>query len=434
MTVRNANGSEPDWRAQDRKVSLRWTNDAGDGAGRQFKIRTRAEPANWSQISETGLPFTVGDLKIDGAERVTGYIALKADEAFRLEAEPSETLERRDGRATPVEGDYAWFRGADFTLQVKVAKRPGEVLAALTGYALPLEGVLDLHAQIDYNFLHSGARSARIRVPKEIATNFHFDGPQIAERNLAGDVWTIVFQRELTGGYAMKVSGQVAVARTDSVSKPGDGPEAASEEESRFEIAIPVIAPLDVVRTSGVWVIEANTETEVTFAAKGMNELDSLRAPGLADYQPRHRVIGVFTWLGPDYSLTLSGVRHAAASVLTSVVDRLDLDTVVSASGTERNQATFELRTAGAQYIDVQLPEESRLLSLSVNDEAIKPVGDRPDQVRVELPGTTTSDGALKVSVLYETRLRRLFGACAETGPIDSDFAQPVAAVSAGRI
>ena len=49
-----------------------------------------------------GLPFALGDMKIDGAERVTGYIALKADDAFRLEAESSETLERRDGRTTPV--------------------------------------------------------------------------------------------------------------------------------------------------------------------------------------------------------------------------------------------------------------------------------------------------------------------------------------------
>jgi len=403
MSVRNANDSEPDWHIQDRKLGLKWTTNDDGGAARQFKIRTRAEPSNWNQIGADGILFAPGDMKIDGAERVTGYIALKADDAFRLEAEPSETLERRDGRTTPVEGDYAWFRGADFTLRVKIAKRPGEVLAALTGYALPLEGVLDLHAQIDYHFLHSGTRLVRIRVPKAIAANFHFDGPQIAERNLADDIWTIVFQKELTGDYAMKITGQVAVEKTGSVPKPGDGADAGSEKESRFEIAVPVIAPLDVVRTSGVWVIEANTETEITFAAKGMNELDSLLAPRLSDYQPRHRVIGVFTCLGADYNLTLSGVRHAAATVLTSVVDRLDLDTVVSASGTERNQATFQLRTAGAQYLDVQLPEKSRLLSLSVNSEAVKPVGDRSDEVRVELPGTTNGNEALKVSVLYET-------------------------------
>ena len=73
-----------------------------------------------------------------------------------------------------------------------------------------------MHAQIDYTFLHSGARSVRIRVPKEIAANFHFEGPQIAERNLAGDTWTIVFQKELTGDYPLKVTAQVQTGSAQS--------------------------------------------------------------------------------------------------------------------------------------------------------------------------------------------------------------------------
>ncbi len=403
LRVRNADDSEPDWRIEEGKLRIRWSERAVGKAPLVFKIQTRSEPEKWTQLGTDGLTFALGDAKIDGAETVTGYIALKADEAFRLEAEPSETLERRDGRTSPVQGDYAWFRRQDFSLKVKVAKRPSEVLASLIGYALPLEGVLDLHAQFDFQFLRSGARSVRIQVPEKLAQNFHFDGPQIAERNLVGDTWTVVFQKELTGNYALKLSAQVPLEKVGGRPASGDGPGAAEEKESRFSIAVPVITPLDVVRTSGVWAVEANTETEITFAAKGMNELDSLLAPALADYQPRHRVIGVFAWLGQSYALALTGVRHAPAAVLSSVVDRLDLDTVVSTSGVERNQATFQLRTAGAQYLDVQLPEKSRLLSLTVDDELVKPVGERADQVRVQLPAKRDVARALAVSVLYET-------------------------------
>ena len=391
LAVRNADDSEPDWRMEGGKLRLRWSDLGGRNADRVFKIRTRIEPEKWTQIGADGLTFTLGDALIDGAEKVTGYIALQADDSFRLEAEASETLERRDGRTTPVRGDYAWFRRAEFALKVKVAKRPGEVLASLTGYALPLEGVLDLNAQMNFQFLYSGARSVRIRVPKALAANFHFDGPQIAERSLADDIWTITFQKELTGGYALKVTAQVPIAA------------AKDATESRFTVAVPLIAPLDVVRASGVWAVEANTETEITFDAKGMNELDSLLAARLPDYQPRHRVIGVFAWLGADYALALSGVRHAPAAVLTSVLDRLTLDTVVSTSGTERSQAVFQVRTAGAQYLDVRLPEKSRLLSLSVDDALVKPVGERADQVRVQLPARRDAASAVAVSVLYET-------------------------------
>ncbi|MES2571814.1 MAG: DUF4974 domain-containing protein, partial [Verrucomicrobiota bacterium] len=384
VSVRNADGSEPEWRMESGNVvRLRWSNDA---AGRTFQVVSRIEPKNWGDPE--GIEFALGDPVIEGAKKVTGYIALKADPAFRLEAQPSETLEARDGRTTPVRGDYAWFRRDEFSLAVRVSKRPGEMLATLTGYALPLEGVLDLHAQMAFTFLHSGVRSVRIRVPEPIASNFQFEGAQIAERNLAGNIWTIVFQKELTGDYALAIHVQAPIAK--------DGPDT-------FRINVPLIEPLDAKRTSGVWAVEANTETEISFTVKGMNELDSLLAPALPGYKPRHRVIGLVGYLGSEYALALAGVRHRPAATLTSVVDQLELDTVVSTSGSERNQAVFHLRSAGAQFLDVTLPPGSKLWSLSVNEEVIKPVGDQAGMVRVQLPARLDPGAIAKVMLFYET-------------------------------
>ena len=127
----------------------------------------------------------------------------KAD-IFRFKFGIAETPERCDGRSTPVHGEYAWFRREAFDLTIidltfKIARRPSEVLAALTGDALPLEGVLDLRVSMNYQFMGGGTRAVKLRVPKDIAQNFHFEGPQIAERSLADDVWTVTFQKELTG-------------------------------------------------------------------------------------------------------------------------------------------------------------------------------------------------------------------------------------------
>ena len=127
----------------------------------------------------------------------------KAD-IFRIKFGIAETPERCDGRSTPVHGEYAWFRREAFDLTIidltfKIARRPSEVLAALTGDALPLEGVLDLRVSMNYQFMGGGTRAVKLRVPKDIAQNFHFEGPQIAERSLADDVWTVTFQKELTG-------------------------------------------------------------------------------------------------------------------------------------------------------------------------------------------------------------------------------------------
>jgi hypothetical protein len=138
----------------------------------------------------------------------------KAD-IFRFKFGIVETPERCDGRSTPVHGEYAWFRREAFDLTIidltfKIERRPSEVLAVLTGDALPLEGVLDLRVSMNYQFMGGGTRAVKLRVPKNIAQNFHFEGPQIAERSLADDVWTVTFQKELTG--PPTACGKIAVS------------------------------------------------------------------------------------------------------------------------------------------------------------------------------------------------------------------------------
>ena len=400
--------SEPEWTQEAGRVLIKWSDESAKP--RVFRLRSRVEPEKWTQLPPEGISLALGDAKIADAAKVAGYIALIADPAFRLEAQPGETLERRDGRSTPVQGDYAWFRRDAFDLKVKIARRPAEVLAALTGYALPLEGVLDMHASMNYRFLGGGTRSVRIRVPKDLAQNFHFDGPQIAERVLAEDVWTVTFQKELTGAYALAITAQVPVAKqagdengAKNGNKNGNRNGNGGAKGYSFAVKVPVISPLDVVRASGLWAVEANTETEIRFDARGMNELDSLLAPQLADYAPRHRVIGVFGWLGADYALTLNGVRHAAAGMLTAVVDALELNTVISTSGLHRHEAVYRLRASGVAYLDVALPPGAQLLSVAIDGAAVKPVADRPGSVRLPLPAKRDANTGVVASLVYET-------------------------------
>jgi hypothetical protein len=391
--------SEPEWMRDGARIALKWSDEAAKS--RMFRVRSRIEPEKWTQLPAEGISLALGDAKIADSAKVTGYIALTADAAFRIEARAGETLERRDGRSTPVRGEYAWFRRDEFDLTIQIARRPSEVLAALTGYALPLEGLLDLHAVMNYQFAGGGTRAVRLRVPKDLAQNFHFEGPQIAERTLADDVWTVTFQKELTGAYALGITAQIPVEKMKGRSTAGDGSEAARGYS--FEVRVPVISPLDVVRASGLWAVEANTETEITFDARGMNELDSLLAPQLADYAPRHRVIGVFGWLGADYALMLHGVRHAPAGMLAAIVDALELNTVVSTSGTHRHEAIYRLRASGVEYFDVALPQGAALLSTVIDGAAVKPVADRPGNVRLQLPAKRDANTEVVASLVYET-------------------------------
>jgi hypothetical protein len=386
VSIRGQDGSEPDWKADGAKIKIRWSDGVGAGKTRVFKIKSRIEPPNWPETDA----FSLGDLKVVGAEKINGYIAVKADEMFRVETSATQGLERRDGRTTPVRGDFAWFRRDEFKLDLRLARRAPEVQAALLGYALPMDGALDVHGQLDFNILYSGVKKLRVKVPAESAEQFYFDGDQIAERNRDGETWTIVLQKEISGGYALKFHAVIPFKM----------------EQANFQVDVPSVEPLDVKQQTGTWAVEANTATEIDFKSSGMNELDPQRAPVLADYQPQHHVIGVFAYLGQQHSLKLEGVKHETAPILTAVADRLELDTVVSTSGAQRHQALFYIRTVGDQFLDVTLPPSSSLWSLTVDDEPLKPVAEKQNVVRVQLPGTLDRTRATRVQLLYETRSR----------------------------
>ncbi len=365
-------------------MKIRFGDGLGSGQQRVFKIVSRLEPPKWPETDEVA----VGDLKIDGAEKVNGYLALQPEQMFRLETTGVEGLEKRDPRTTPVKGDFAWFRRDAFQLRVKISQRAPEVQATLLGYALPVDGALDVNGQLGFNILYSGVNKLRIKVPADSAEQFYFDGDQIAERNRDGDTWTIVLQKEITGFYALKFHAVI----------PFD------ESQANFHVDVPDVQPLDVKQQAGTWAIEANTTTEISFKPTGMNELDPLHAPALPDYQPRHHVIGVYAYLGGQHSLKLDGVKHESAPILTAVADSLDLDTVVSTSGAERHSAVFNIRTVDDQFLDVALPEGSNIWSLVVDGQPEKPVAEKPDVVRVQLPATLDRTRDTAIQLVYETR------------------------------
>ncbi len=394
-----AGGEPADWRLEGGLLRLRWSDLLPAGQFRTFTIHTRLDPAGWNKIDATGLDAQVQDARIAGAVNLSGYLALRADESFRLEAEATDQMERRDARTVPGHGEYAWFRRDAFALKVHVSRRPADVLASVTGYALPREGVLDVHAQIAWNFQHSGVRSVRVRTPGAHAAQFHFDGAGIAERNLEGDVWTITFQKDQIGAYPMKVAVQTPISLTRN----------ESDDSARFAVDVPAFEPLDVQRMSAVWAVEANTETEIEVKAPGMNELDAMSAPALPGYAPQHRVIGVFGSLGADWHLALQGVRHSRARLATTVVDVMSLTSVFSSSGNVRTLASLQVRAAGAQFIEIALPPRAHLLSLTwaasptADRLAIKPVVGADGAVRAPLPAQTDPNARTMVDVLYET-------------------------------
>ncbi|NNE92831.1 MAG: hypothetical protein HKN23_14400 [Verrucomicrobiales bacterium] len=392
-------------RADGNTVRLSWKTGLSKNAGDTLTVTSRRDPEGWFALDESAMSLSFSSASIAGVEALSGYVAVQFDESFRVETVTAEGLDSRDGRTTPVTGTLAWFRLSDYNLELNVSRRATEIEAAHTAYALPLSSSLEIEGQFDLDIRYTPIGEIVIEFPPAVSEQVRFDSPLIAEKNVDADTgaWTLVFHDELIGGqtirYRMSLPFEVEEVAEDS-------------EQKRFEIALPVAKVPAAKRLRGDWVIEANTDTELNFEANGLDAVDSLRVPIIHGYRPRHRVIAAYRYRGDAWSLKLAGTRHAHEELVSTVIDWLRIDTVVSTDGQDRHQAAMSLRTTGEQFLEIGLPKDAVLWTLTVDGAAVKPVRAQPGTLRVQLPAHENS-GARPVSLklIYQTPGRKWRGA-----------------------
>ena len=405
LDVHCAGRSDFSWvRGEGNSIRFSWKAGLSAGAGDSLTITSRRDPEGWFALGDEPMELNFASATINGAEALSGYVAVQFDESFRVETATAEGLDPRDGRTTPIAGTLAWFRLSDFDLSLNASRRATEIEAVHTAYALPLASNLEIEGQIDLGIRYTPIGEIGITFPVDVASQVRFDSPLISEKNLNEETgeWTLNFHDELIGPqrfrYRMSLPFEVEEVGEDS-------------DQKRFEIGLPVVKVPSAKRLRGDWVLEANTDTELTFEATGLDAVDSLQVPAVSGYQPRHRVIAAYRYRGDSWSLKLAGTRHAHEDLVSTVIDSLRLDTVVSTDGDERHQAIMSLRTTGEQFLEIGLPKDSVLWTVKVDAETVKPIRAAPGTIRVQLPAHEDANArAIAVKIIYQTPGRKWTG------------------------
>ncbi|MDF1812515.1 MAG: tetratricopeptide repeat protein, partial [Verrucomicrobiales bacterium] len=384
------------WKESNSTVSLRWDTGLSQSTPASVKITTRRDPADWYQLSATPTRLQFASIKVSEAESLSGYIAVTFDSSWLIQTNETTGLSPRDGRNTPVRGNLAWFRLDDYTLDVEVSRRPPEIEVVNTAYALPLANTLEIEGQLALTILKAGIRELQIAAPPETSAHLRFESPVIAQqsRDDTTGTWTVTFHRELTGDHPIRYHINLPVEITGDDNNDG---------EKKFEIVLPKLTVPSAKRIRGEWIMEANTDTELSFTTENLDAADSLQITRINGYQPRHRIISAFRYRDNDWKLTLSGTRHPHSELVKTVVDKLKIDTVVSTNGTNRHQAQITVRTAGDQFLDIKLPPEAVIWTLNVDGERMKPVRSGKDQLRIPLPAHEDNDQSVEISIIYAT-------------------------------
>lgn len=405
----DTSGEGFDWTADDaNRILLTWDVGRTQATPATIIIQTRLDPEGWFALGNDPLNLSFTATEIEKVEASSGYLAVAFDESFQVETISTTGLEPRDARTTPVTGTLAWFRLNEYDLEIEARRRAPELEASIVSYALPLANTIELEGQIDLDIRYSGIEELQVIFPEAVAPLVRFDSPLIAEQTLGDDqiTWTLRFHQERKGAARIRFSLVI----------PFEGLAVTDETKDRtFEVELPSIEIPAAKRIRGDWIVEANTDTELDFEADGLDRVDSLQVPVVQGYQPGHRIIAAFRYRGNEWELKVNGTRHPHSEVVTSVIDSLQLDTVVSVDGADRHQAKLSMRSTGEQFLELQLPPEAVVWTLLVDDETVKPVRAAEDTLRVQLPAHENANQQINIHLIYQTPGKEWRGSGRET-------------------
>lgn len=421
LEVNWQSGPKLEWKRVGQTVEIDWQSRVDGHTLGKFTIKSR------KKLPAAAQTITVTNITIDDAKKLAGYIALDHDAGWRIALKQTSGLEDRDARLTPVSGKMAWFALREFTLGFELQRRESVVDAEVTAYALPRAKSVEIEGQVALDITGAPLRQIEVRVTKEDAKLLRFTSPLIAEQSLdeAAGAWKLTLARESTGrvNLRFRMSRTVVLSLRERSEQSPNAPNANAPDTapiqlvSRSETAtltatFPRFEIPAARRFHGSWVVEANTDTQLSFTTKSLQPVDVMRVPAVEDYTPRHRLVAAFAYGTGTHELTVTATRHTSSELAALVVSKLALTSVLSVDGSSKHEAVIDLRHSGEQFAHVRLPPGAQLLSVLVDGRAVKPVRgenkdsaqgtERATNIAIPLPGGAVAGDTVSARLIYE--------------------------------
>ncbi len=388
-------GPPLEWKRNGQTLEYRWPNTLTSAVQSRITLRTRLRRTGTAAAS------AISPLVIPDATKLAGYVALDYDTTWRVNVTDATGLEERDVKLTPVKGRIAWFCLRDFRLSFTTQRRDPVFDLDAIAYALPRAHSVEIEGQFTLRVSEAPLRRFQVQFSKEQAAAVRFTSANIAERQLDPNtgVWTLTLREELLGAAAIRWAislEQGAASNQDTGLK--------SQESQLLTTTLPQVSASTARKFTGQWIIEANTDTEITFDAKAMQTRDIRRVPLIEGYTPRHRIVGAYAYAAPEAALTLHAARHGHSELAAVVVREIALITVLASDGSTRHQATLSVQHSGEQFLNVKLPAQATLLSTLAADQPVKPVRGPDGALSIPLPAGSANQPDVRLQVLYETQ------------------------------
>jgi type II secretory pathway pseudopilin PulG len=327
--------------------------------------------------------------------KLTGFVAVTSEPGVSLKTRSFDGLEEIPALNLP---DYPLLAGAGGVLAYKfISPNPGNapewnlslatetvsawVRAEIVNTLSLSESLLTGRALVRYEIANAPVKTLLIRVP-DVFRNVEITGPNIRNRELAGNIWRVDLQNPTLGSYTLNVTWeQSSPLTTNTFVISGVTAEGAESE-------------------AGVLAIAAKASLQVSEAdAAGLQCVDASDFPDWAG-TPDPATALVYHYVRPGYHLALNLRRLGEAEVLQAIVEQARLTSVIADDGQMMTEMSLSLRSNGRQFLQLELPAGDKVWSAFVAGQAVRPCV-RDGKLLLPVESSTSGEGSTPVELTY---------------------------------
>jgi hypothetical protein len=382
-----------------------------DDTGQQLKVELN-EPADGklnlavsgSMVRDSSqAEFVVPGITVENVQAQTGQVAIYLDDDLQavlagdggarpIDPAALDSVLRPDG-SRPVR--YAFqYESPPEDLRLRLSSAASRLNADVTTVVSVREGAVAYISKADFEIRQAGRRRFQVVTPEWLGDDIELEGEQVRQIRSRvtddGRTWDIELQQPVRGTYRLQMT------QTLPLSDDGTVPAA-------------IIRPLDVERLRTHIILENLTADEiVATTASGAATISIGAVPDGLTEDIRRRAVAAYRIVDDAAVLVWQRrVREQEAGLVASI-NLADLATVVHADGRYRARAAYHIRNFTLQFLELELPSDSRVWSVRVSGQPVRPAKIRRQGrpiTLLPLEKTSAGDFSSKVIVVYSGHL-----------------------------
>jgi len=308
--------------------------------------------------SAAATTWAIPKLEFPEAKNVTGDLGVAGEAGFRLTAGTVAGLAERPVAQFPKQVDRLQqafrIRSRDWSATMAVESLPQSIQADV--FHLHSLSERRAHVSVLMNYLVSGSPVSVLEValPKA-AENVAAEGRDVRGWQRDGDTLKVTLHQPVLGTYTLLITYQEKIGAEGAVIRPGEARPLKVASERGF---IQVASPVQVL-------------TEVTEISPGLLSIDPLELPAELRLLNSAPPLATYQYTARPYQLGVRVEWFNRAATAGQVVEFAEAEDRISPEGEVVTTFTAFVKSRGQGGFRFQLPEGSRLWSVTVDGQQV---------------------------------------------------------------